>query len=31
MATTICSGVTLAVYDASVGDEGHEGERDIRQ
>ena len=31
MATTMCSGVKLAVYDAPVRDEGHEGERDLRQ
>ena len=31
MATTMCSGIKLVVYDASVGDEGHEGERDLRQ
>ena len=30
MATTMCGGIKLAVYDASVGDEAHEGERDLR-
>ena len=31
MATTMCSGIKIPVYDAPVGDEGHEGERDMRQ
>jgi hypothetical protein len=31
MAMTMCSGIKLAAYDASAGNEGHEGERDRRQ
>ena len=31
MATTMCSGIKIPVYDAPVGDEGHEGEGDRRQ
>jgi hypothetical protein len=30
MATTMCSGIKLAVYHESSEDEGHEGERDRR-
>jgi hypothetical protein len=29
MATTMCSGIKVAVYGGSVGDEGHERERDL--
>jgi len=31
MAATMCSGIIVAKYDVTVGDEGHEGGRDIRQ
>ena len=31
MATTLCSGIKPAVNSGSVGDKGHEGERDLRQ
>ena len=31
IAATMCSGIIVAKSDGPVGDEGHEGGRDIRQ
>ena len=31
MATTMCSGIKIPVYGAPVGDQGHEGERELIQ
>ena len=31
MAATMCSGIVVAKYDVRVGDEGHKGERGVRQ
>ena len=31
MATTMCSGIKIPVYGAPVGDQGHEGDRELIQ